>query len=89
VWSAAKRADAHTRRDDRVAVVISGEWHLGYGTHLDAKSLKTLPPVIVYSEAGDDNHFAQTDTEAAIVEISGCGPTDTHYFETKNDPKSR
>jgi len=42
-----------------------------------------------YSEAGDDNHFAQTDTEAAIVEISGCGPTDTHYFETKNDPKSR
>jgi hypothetical protein len=35
---------AHTHRDDRVAVVVSGEWHLGYGTHFDAKSLKTLPP---------------------------------------------
>ena len=24
---------AHTHRDDRVAIVVSGEWHLGYGTH--------------------------------------------------------
>jgi hypothetical protein len=24
-----------------------------------------------------------------IVEISGYGPTDTHYFEAKNDPKAR
>jgi quercetin dioxygenase-like cupin family protein len=80
---------AHTHRDDRLAVVVSGEWHLGYGTHFDAKSLKTLPPGSVYSEPGGDNHFAQTDAEAVIVEISGYGPTDTHYFEAKNDPKSR
>jgi len=80
---------AHTHRDDRVAVVVSGEWHLGYGTHFDARSLKTLPPGSVYSEPGGDNHFAQTDTDSVIVEISGYGPTDTHYFEAKNDPKSR
>src|SRR6202171_4789485 len=80
---------AHTHRDDRVAVVVSGEWHLGYGTHFDAKSLKTLPPGSVYSEPGGDNHFAQTDTDSVIVEISGYGPTDTHYVETKDDPKSQ
>jgi quercetin dioxygenase-like cupin family protein len=80
---------AHTHRDDRVAVVVSGEWHLGYGTHFNAKSLKTLPPGSVYSEPGGDNHFAQTGADAVIVEISGYGPTDTHYFEAKNDPKSR
>jgi quercetin dioxygenase-like cupin family protein len=79
---------AHTHRDDRVAVVLSGEWHLAYGTHFDAKSLKTLPPGSVYSEPGGDDHFAQTDTDSVIVEISGYGPTDTHYFEAKNDPKS-
>ncbi len=79
---------AHTHRDDRMAVVVSGEWHLGYGTHFDAKSLKTLPPGSVYSEPGGDNHFAQTDSDSVIVEISGYGPTDTHYFEAKNDPKS-
>jgi quercetin dioxygenase-like cupin family protein len=79
---------AHTHRDDRVAVVVSGEWHLGYGTHFDAKSLKTLLPGSVYSEPGGDNHFTQTEAESVIVEISGYGPTDTHYFEAKNDPKS-
>ena len=80
---------AHTHRDDRVAIVVLGEWHLGYGTHFEAKSLKTLPPGSVYSEPGGDNHFAQTDTDSVIVEISGYGPTDTHYFEAKNNPKSR
>jgi hypothetical protein len=42
----------------------------------------------VYSEPGGDNHFAQTDADSVIVEISGYGPTDTHHFEAKNDPKS-
>src|SRR5437762_13112164 len=34
---------AHSHRDDRVATVVSGEWHFGYGDHFDAKALKTLP----------------------------------------------
>jgi len=77
---------AHSHRDDRVAAVVSGGWHLGYGNHFNAKLLKTLPPGSVYSEPGGDNHFAQTDTDAVIVEISGYGPTDTRYFEPKNAP---
>jgi len=82
---------AHSHRDDRIATVVSGEWHFGYGDHFDAKSLKTLPPGSVYSEPGGigHNHFARTDAEAVIVEISGYGPTDTHYFDARNDPKSR
>jgi quercetin dioxygenase-like cupin family protein len=80
---------AHSHRDDRMATVVSGEWHFGYGNHFDATSLKSLPPGSVYSEPGGDNHFAQTDTDPVIVEISGYGPTDTRYFEAKNDPKAR
>jgi quercetin dioxygenase-like cupin family protein len=80
---------AHSHRDDRVATVVSGEWHFGYGDHFNAKSLKTLPPGSVYSEPGGDNHFARTDAEAVIVEISGYGPTDTRYFDAANDPRSR
>ena len=79
---------AHSHRDDRVATVVSGEWHFGYGTHFDAKSLKTLPPGSVYSEPGGDNHFARTDADPVIVAISGNGPTDTHYFNPADDPKS-
>jgi len=79
---------AHSHKNDRVATVVSGEWHFGYGDHFDAKALKTLPPGSVYSEPGGDNHFAQTNADAVVVEISGYGPTDTHYFDPANDPKA-
>lgn len=78
---------AHSHRDNRVATVVSGEWRFGYGNQFDPKSLKLLPPGSVYSEPGGDNHFARTDNDAVIVEISGYGPTDTRYFDPKNDPK--
>ena len=31
---------AHSHRDDRMATVVSGTWHFGYGTHFDEKVLK-------------------------------------------------
>jgi quercetin dioxygenase-like cupin family protein len=80
---------AHSHRDNRMATVVSGEWHFGYGNHFEEKLLKTLPPGSVYSEPGGDNHFARTDADPVIVEVSGYGPTDTRYFEDKNDPKAR
>ena len=79
---------AHSHRDDRVATVVSGEFHFGYGDHFDAKLLKTLPPGSVYSEPSGHNHFARTGASPVIVEISGYGPTDTHYFDAANDPNS-
>jgi quercetin dioxygenase-like cupin family protein len=77
---------AHSHRDNRMATVVSGEWHFGYGTHFDEKSLKTLPPGSVYSEPGGVNHFARTGDEPVTVHLCGYGPTDTHYFDPKNDP---
>jgi quercetin dioxygenase-like cupin family protein len=79
---------AHSHRDDRMATVVSGEWQFGYGNRFDEKSLKTLPPGSVYSEPGGVNHFARTDADPVIVQISGYGPTDTHYFDPANDPRS-
>ena len=75
---------AHSHRDDRVATVVSGEWHFGYGTHFDARSLKALPPGSVYSEPG----LAQTGDDSVVVQISGYGPTDTRYFNPADDPES-
>jgi hypothetical protein len=80
---------AHSHRDDRVAVVVSGDWYFAYGDHFDAKLLKTLPPGSVYSEPGGQNHFARTEATSVVVEISGYGPTDTHYFDSANDPNSK
>lgn len=72
---------AHSHRDNRMATVVSGEWHFGYGNEFHAAGLKTLPPGSVYSEPGGVNHFAQTGGEAVIVQISGFGPTDTKFFD--------
>ena len=80
---------AHSHRDDRVAAVVAGEWRFGYGDHFDANVLKTLPPGSVYSEPGKRNHFARADAAPVIVQISGYGPTDTHYFDPANEPKSQ
>jgi len=78
----------HSHRDNRMATVVSGEWHFGYGDHFDAAELKTLPPGSVYSEPGGRNHFARTEAEPVIVHVSGYGPTDTRYFDPANDPRA-
>jgi quercetin dioxygenase-like cupin family protein len=80
---------AHSHRDNRMATVVSGEWHFGYGNEFNVEALKTLPPGSVYSEPGGVNHFAQTGAEPVIVQISGYGPTDTHYFDPAKDPRAK
>ena len=77
---------AHSHRDDRMATVVSGEWQLGYGEHFDPKLLKKLPPGSVYTEPGGRHHFARTTAEPVVVQISGYGPTDTHYFAPGDQP---
>ena len=80
---------AHSHRDNRMATVLSGEWHFGYGDRFDASSLKTLPPGSVYSEPAGTNHFARTEADPVVVQISGYGPTDTRYFDPANDPRKQ
>lgn len=82
---------AHSHRDDRMATVVSGTWHFGYGTKFDATKLADLPPGSVYSEPGTRQHahFAQTKSDAVVVHIVGYGPTDTVYVDPANDPSNR
>ena len=44
-------------------------------------------PGSVYSEPGTHDHFARTDKDAVIVQISGYGPTDTRYFNLSDELK--
>jgi quercetin dioxygenase-like cupin family protein len=80
---------AHSHRDDRMATVVSGTWHFGFGTHFDETALKTLPVGSVYSEPGGVDHFAQTTDDPVVVHISGFGPTDTRYFNPADDPQNQ
>jgi pimeloyl-ACP methyl ester carboxylesterase/uncharacterized RmlC-like cupin family protein len=76
----------HSHRDDRVATVISGTWHIGYGDKFDEAKLKALPPGSFYTEPPAQNHFAETGDEPVVVQITGYGPSSTLYVEHDRDP---
>jgi quercetin dioxygenase-like cupin family protein len=73
------RIAAHTHRDDRTAVVVSGVWHFGYGPVANEAATRALLPGSFYTEPADDTHFARTGGEGATVYITGMGPSDTRY----------
>jgi len=81
------RIAAHSHRDERTAVVVSGVWKFGYGRKADEALVKTLPPGSFYSEPAGVDHFAMTGPEGASVYISGFGPTSTDYVEAADAPK--
>jgi pimeloyl-ACP methyl ester carboxylesterase/quercetin dioxygenase-like cupin family protein len=81
------RIAAHSHRDDRVATVISGTWHIGYGEEFDETKLKALPPGSYYTEPPGVAHFAETGESAVVVQITGYGPSSTDYVEREKDPR--
>jgi quercetin dioxygenase-like cupin family protein len=72
---------AHTHRDTRTAVVVSGLWYFGYGPKNEQALVKALPPGAFYTEPANESHFARTGPEGATVSITGNGPTDTVYIK--------
>jgi pimeloyl-ACP methyl ester carboxylesterase/uncharacterized RmlC-like cupin family protein len=80
---------AHAHRDDRVATVVSGTWHIGYGDKFDESKLKALTPGSFYTEPPGRNHFAETDDEPVVVQITGFGPSSTEYVDPAQDPRPR
>jgi uncharacterized RmlC-like cupin family protein len=76
------RIAAHDHPDDRVATVISGTWHFGYGKRFDERVLKALPPGSFYTEPPGVAHFARTGDTAVVLQITGVGPTGTTYVKT-------
>lgn len=79
---------AHSHRDDRVATVVSGTWHIGYGDKFDESKMKALPPGSFYTEPPGGTHFAATGDEAVVVQITGYGPSSTDYVDRGNDPRN-
>ena len=74
-----KHIQAHTHRDERSAVVVSGTWYFGYGAKASDSQVKELQPGSFYTEPASVPHFALTRDQPAVVYITGMGPTDTVY----------
>jgi pimeloyl-ACP methyl ester carboxylesterase/uncharacterized RmlC-like cupin family protein len=82
------RIAAHTHRDNRLAMVVSGEWHFGYGNKFDQAGARVLTQGSFYSEPADVAHFAFTAEQPAVVYITGSGPSDTHFVNEKDVPST-
>jgi uncharacterized RmlC-like cupin family protein len=70
---------AHSHRDNRLAMVVSGEWHFGYGARADDAQTSILTQGAFYTEPANKPHFAFTGDQPATVFIIGTGPSDTHF----------
>jgi quercetin dioxygenase-like cupin family protein len=79
----------HHHRDDRVATVVSGLWYIGYGAKREVGALKALPPGSFYTEPAGATHFAGTEEQPAVVDITGIGPSDTIYVDAADSPAAR
>jgi pimeloyl-ACP methyl ester carboxylesterase/uncharacterized RmlC-like cupin family protein len=79
------RIGAHTHRDNRTALVVSGEWHFGYGRTASEAATKTLVPGSFYTEPAGVTHFAFTGDAPTVVYITGVGPTDTIYANAADE----
>lgn len=73
------RIAAHSHRDNRNALVVSGEWNFGYGERASDAAARKLGPGGFYTEPAGQPHFAFTGDLPAVVYITGDGPTDTTY----------
>ncbi len=80
------RIAAHSHRDNRTALVVSGAWHFGYGEQADKNATQTLGPGGFYTEPAGQPHFAFTGDLPAVVYITGQGPTDTTYVNPAEAP---
>jgi quercetin dioxygenase-like cupin family protein len=75
------KIQAHTHRDNRTAIVISGVWYFGYSRIAGEAEEKALPAGSFYTEPGGVAHFAETKADTVIVYITGYGPSDTVYVK--------
>jgi pimeloyl-ACP methyl ester carboxylesterase len=77
---------AHRHRDNRTALVVSGEWHFGYGEKSTEAATRKLGPGGFYTEPAGLAHFAFTGDLPTVVYITGQGPTDTSYLVSADAP---
>ena len=80
------RIAAHRHRDNRTALVVSGEWRFGYGEQANEAATQTLGPGGFYTEPAGQPHFAFTGDLPTVVYITGQGPTDTTYVVPADAP---
>ncbi|HEY8665529.1 MAG TPA: cupin domain-containing protein [Tepidisphaeraceae bacterium] len=67
--------------------VISGTFLLGMGEKFDEKAMQAYPPGSYIVLPAHMAHYAMS-RGGSVVQISGHGPFDIHYFNAADDPRN-
>jgi len=76
------RIPPHSHPEDRVVVVLSGTLHFGFGTRFDPTAMKAMTPGSFFIEPAGKAHFAWTQSDDVILQVSGIGPSGTTYLNS-------
>lgn len=71
------KATPHYHPDNRVVVVISGTFYLGFGDRFDETALKAMPPGSSWTEPSGQAHFAWAKDGDVVLYTVGFGPSGT------------
>jgi quercetin dioxygenase-like cupin family protein len=77
----------HSHPDQRTYTILSGTWYIGYGDKFDESKLQALPAGSFYVEPAGVSHFVASKDEPVIFQLSGTGPTATHFVDPAHAPK--
>lgn len=66
--------------------VLKGDIFVGMGDHIDKAGAKPLPTMAFASMPAMHHHYAYTESEGAIIDVSFYGPFQIHYVNPSDDP---
>jgi quercetin dioxygenase-like cupin family protein len=67
----------HFHSGDRIAVVLSGTFYVGYGDRFDEGAMKALPAGSAWVEPNEQAHYAWAKDGDVVLHVVGVGPLRT------------
>jgi quercetin dioxygenase-like cupin family protein len=67
----------HYHSGDRVAVVLSGTFYVGFGDRFDEAAMQALPAGSAWSEPNGQAHYAWAKDGEVVLHVVGVGPLRT------------
>lgn len=80
---------AHGHSKAERITVISGTFNVGMGDKFDTAQGKALPTGSFFFLPAGMKHFAWSNNEEVVVQISGDGPFDIDYINPADDPRNK
>ena len=77
----------HSHPEDRIYMVVSGVFYVGWGDHFDEDKLQAYPPGTVIFVPRNRSHFHWAKSGDYVAQVTAMGPSGTEYVNSKDDPR--